>query len=276
MTTGNLGGAPGPVRQLDHARWLGAAGVDAKQATAAELGEPIELEDLDPEPRRLADFGGQGGQAGRREMAGRRVGEVAGEHRRTGRRAATSDAGLDGTLPVDRGQQRQRLQGRGVAVGLQRVEAVAGEQDALDDGLGGGGSFASRLVHTRRQGGVLGHGTGECSSGVAQLGERQRALAGPDGDEVGAVATRDDERLTGLALEPEGGERRPVDAELARHRALLPYRNADRSDRGRGAAGDRDGEVGSTAPRRRGVEPAEVAADPGQRPTAGGEGIGLQ
>ena len=66
-----LGCPLGPVRQLDHARRLRAAGVDAEQAPASELDEAIELEHLDAEPRLLADLSGQGGEARRREMAGR-------------------------------------------------------------------------------------------------------------------------------------------------------------------------------------------------------------
>ena len=43
------------VRELDQARRLGAAGVDAEHAAAPELGERLLVEDLDLEARRVGD-----------------------------------------------------------------------------------------------------------------------------------------------------------------------------------------------------------------------------
>ena len=78
---------------------------------------------------------------------------------------------------------------------------------------------------------MLGHGAGERGGGVAQLRIGRPTATGADGDDVGAVTPGYDERLTGLALEPEARERRAVDPELTRHRALLPDRYTDRPDR---------------------------------------------
>ena len=226
-----LGGAPRPVRQLDHARRLGAAGVDAEQAATSELDEAVEFEHLDADPGLLADLSGQGGEARGREMAGRRVGQVAGEHRRPCSRATASDAGLDRPLPVGGRQQGQRLQWRGVAVRFQGVEAVAGQQHTFDDSLSSPSRVAAGLVEARRQGGVLGHGAGERGCGVAQLRIGRLTPTGADGDDVCAVTPGYDQRLARLALEPEAGERRAVDPELTRHRALLPDRHTYRPDR---------------------------------------------
>ena len=55
-----------PVRQLDQARLLAAAGVDAEQAAAAELGEAVDVEHLDAEAGVLADLGRQVRRGGSR------------------------------------------------------------------------------------------------------------------------------------------------------------------------------------------------------------------
>ncbi len=209
-------------------------------------------------------------------MARRRVGEVAGEDRRPGGRAAAGDASLDGALTLGGRDERQRVQRRLVAVGLQRLEAIAGEHDTFDDRLRRRRGIAGRVRQVRRQRGVLGHGPGEGGGRVAQLGERQLAGARANGDEIGPIAARDHERLAGLAVEAEGGERGPIDTELPRHRPLLADAETHRAGGGRRRAGDADGEIGGPTPGRRRIEPAEVAAHPGERSTAGGEGIGLR
>ncbi len=128
-----------------------------------------------------------------------------------GRRAAAGDAGLDrGAAGRPGDEQRQRLQRRRVAVGLQRVEAVAGEQDALDDGLRRGGGVARRpragSSPARRASARRGRTAAAASRSSAS---DELAAAGADGDDVGAVPARDDERLADLALEAEARRASP-------------------------------------------------------------------
>ena len=200
-----------------------------RRPSAAELGEAIDVEDLDVEAGVLADLGGQGGQAGRREVAGRRVGEVAGEHRRPrrscgrgrcrprrravgrpGRRASTTPAATcrRRTSTTRSGSGRARLLRRPPARPLPCRRPRRADS-----------SPASACLGTARA-----KAAAASRSSASESWPRARA----NGDEVGAVTPRDDQRLAGLAVEAEGGERRPIDPELARDGALLADRDTDR------------------------------------------------
>src|SRR5262245_48771563 len=79
------GGIAGRVGEANHARRLHAAGVDAEQAAAAEGEQLVLVEDLDLETGLLADRHGLVGEHASREVAGWRVGEIAGERGGGGR-----------------------------------------------------------------------------------------------------------------------------------------------------------------------------------------------
>ena len=64
------GGSRRAVRQLDHPRRLGAAGVDAEQPAAAERRELVGVEDLDLEPGRRGDGDRHVGHPAGRQVAG--------------------------------------------------------------------------------------------------------------------------------------------------------------------------------------------------------------
>src|SRR4029079_15924646 len=77
------------VAYLDHARRLGAAGVDGEQAPAAHLHQLLLVEHLDVHAARVTERDREAGDARRVEMAVRRVGEITGELRNTGEQTAT-------------------------------------------------------------------------------------------------------------------------------------------------------------------------------------------
>ena len=149
-----------------------AAGVDAEHPAAAELGEGVVVEHLDVAARTTAATAmATSAMRLRREVAGRRVGEVAGElggvrqrRGRARRRASTAAARPAPATSVSSVERRCR----GASFFSARV-AVAGEQDALDDGLAGGlGVDAADVGERRRQAVVLGRGPGERGGRVAQ------------------------------------------------------------------------------------------------------------
>ena len=125
QVTDGLGRA---VRELDHARRLGAAGVDAEQPAAAEGGEGVAVEDLDVEAGRGGDADGDVGEPARREVAGRRVGEVAGELGGVGEDAPALGATGHRGRPAGRGDEHELGEPGAVGLLLQRRVAVAGEQ----------------------------------------------------------------------------------------------------------------------------------------------------
>ena len=84
------------VRQLDQARLLGAAGVDAEQSAAAELASSAWSNTSTPSPDAAAISVARSAISGRGEVARRRVRQIAGELRGAGRRPAAGDAALDG------------------------------------------------------------------------------------------------------------------------------------------------------------------------------------
>ena len=135
-----------------------------------------------------------------------------------------------------RRDERQRLQRRVVGV-LQRAVAVAGEQDALDDGLGRRAHVAGTgIVQARRQHRPARRCPGERRCGVAQIGGRQRPVADADGDAHRRALGRHHECLADLALEPEPDEGGAIGPERAGHRPLLAHRHADGRISRRGSA----------------------------------------
>ena len=123
-------------------------------------------------PDDAADGRGDVGHPARREVTGRRVGEVPGQGLGRRRRRATGDAVArpppSGDAPATSvtacSSGRRTLR-------LQRAEAVAGEQDALDDDLAGDvGRHGADVAERGRQRRVLRRRPGEGRRGVAQLG----------------------------------------------------------------------------------------------------------
>ena len=160
---------------------------------------------------------------------------------------------------------------------LQRVEAVASQQDAFDDGLRGRSSVAAGLVEARRQGRVLGHGPGERGGGVAELGGGQVAAAGADGDDVGTVPPRARRASDRPCRRSRGWRASPGRRRAGRGTAPFSPTGTPIAPTAAGADGRRSPtSVGGTSPRRRRVEPGEVAAHPGEWPATGGEGVGLR
>ena len=160
-----------PVRQLDDPRRLDAAGVDAEDAAGAHRPQVVGIEHLDLEAGRGGDLDGEVGQPRGGEVAGRGVGEVTGERLGIGQRLAASGPGRRRrrTPAADHeGERRHGLDGRLL---LQRAVAVAGEQHALDDGLGGHRRVDALDVGQRGgQHGLLAGGAGEGGGGIAQTG----------------------------------------------------------------------------------------------------------
>ena len=113
---------------------------------------------------------------------------------------------------------------------LEGAVAVPGEEDALDDGLAGDvGGHGAEIGERRGQ-----HARAWPPRGRTP---RRRRAAGaavsvagsptPTATTVGPSRRRHDERLADLAVEPGRRERRPVEADLPRHRALDADRHAD-------------------------------------------------
>ena len=162
---------------------------------------------------------------------GRRVGEVARQLRRVGDDAAALGAALHRRRPRRGDDERQLAQPGGRRLPLQRAVAVAGQQDTLDDGLGGDvgrrrpGATSASVVASAP---CLAAARANAAAASRSVGRRQvGGVADADRDQRRPVAPRHDQRLADLGVEPGLGERRPVEAELARHRALGADRDAD-------------------------------------------------
>ena len=125
------------VGELDHPRRFVAAGVDPEQPAAAERGEGVLVVDLDLQPGGRGDGDRHVGHARRRQVAGRRVGEVAGQLGGDGHHAAALGTSLDRRGAARTGDEHDVGQVGGGRLPLQGAVAVAGEEDALDDRLPG-------------------------------------------------------------------------------------------------------------------------------------------
>ena len=224
-------GLDGPVRQLDHARRFGAAGVDAEQPAAAERGERLGVE----RSRSAASTRPATAVATSAiRLAVRCPGGVLARSRASWAAPAVTSprAPPRSTAPALRGtaDEGDRTQPDGRHLLLQRAVAVAGEEDPLDDGLGGDvGGEAADVGERGGQGAVLGGGAGERGGHVAQLrgASSVGGVADADRDDDAAALARHDERLADLAVEPRRRQRRPVEPELTRHGTLHADGDAD-------------------------------------------------
>ena len=125
------------VGELDHARLVGAAAVDAEEPAAAEPRQRRLVEDLDLEAAIGADGDRDVGDPRRGQVRGRGVREVAGEQRGRGEDPAAFRARRDGVSIRGVGDQGDRRDALGAGLALERLVRIAREQDALDDDLGG-------------------------------------------------------------------------------------------------------------------------------------------
>ena len=128
----------GGESELEHSRFLGAAGVDAEQPAAAEFDQLLFVELLHVEtetrPQVLRDLA----ETGRGEVAGRRVAQVAGDIGGTcGDPARRQTAG--GRFCSDSsGPQLQQRQRNILRFTLEHVEAVTAQQCTLGQRLAQG------------------------------------------------------------------------------------------------------------------------------------------
>ena len=187
----------------------------------------------------------------RREVAGRGVGEVAGELGGIGEHTAALGAASPPRPPGGRCDEHELCEAGAVGLLLQRRVAVAGEQDALDDGLGRPPRRRPRRRRASWRAGRAWPPLGRSAAAASRrpAGVELGGVADADGDHARPTLARHDERLAELALEPRRGERRAVEADLARDRAL----HADRHAEGAGAVGHAAGDRDVTVPSMDGV-----------------------
>ena len=119
------------VGQLDEAGRVGRPAVDAEQAAELALLDRGFVPDLDGETLLLGHRGGPAGEDRRGEGATRLVDEIAGEHLAPGDRGTTGDGGL--ILGPAAAGDLDRLELRGLAVGLVGEERVAAEREAFGE-----------------------------------------------------------------------------------------------------------------------------------------------
>ena len=174
----------------------------------------------------------------RGEVAGRRVGEVAGELRRH-RRATRPRSAPRATASARRGRSDEH------ELGERRCRWPPSSAPSSGSGRAGRPRRRPARQPRRRRrrrrratwpdGRACRRRPGEGCGGVTAPGQRQLGgVADADGDHARPALARHDECLADLALEPRRGERRAVQADLARDRAL----DADRHPDGAGVVGD--------------------------------------
>ena len=136
----------------------------------------------------------------------------------------------------------ERVEGL-LVTALADEEAPAGEQHALDHGGGELGRRQPRVARRQLDGEPLlvRHGVGEVGGEVAHRGGVDtRAGTDAEGDERPALRRGHDEGRAPLGAEAGGLERRPVEAQVTRHRTVRGDRHRDRAgpvgrrQRGRG------------------------------------------
>ena len=232
----------GPVGQLDHARRLDAARVDAEQAAAAELEQRVLVEHLDLEPALGAEAHGDVGHGLGGEVGRRAVGEVAGEGAGAGEHLTALGARRRGRRP---GRRRRRASRAPVPVrsawsGARRRSTERGARPRWRPArraLARGPRPAARRVPDGRA--LLPRG--ERAGRVAQaVGVHRCERAGAHHHQRRAAGLRQHEGLSRLAVEPGGSQCLTVVADLARHGTIRADQHPDRVDLGRHGRGHLD------------------------------------
>lgn len=128
-------GARRGVGQLDHPRLLGAPGIDAEETPASEPDQLGAVVHLDIQPALLTDPDRGVGHGGGGEESRWSVGQVPGHVRRLSGEQPTRRSSLHPRRAwCDQGELGDRSHRR---LALQDVIAIAGEENALDQGLAG-------------------------------------------------------------------------------------------------------------------------------------------